>query len=202
LSARAVNAPALPLVTLALLAACMLALVPAVEDALVFDRGRIRAGEPWRFLTGHLVHGEVGLAAVDLVVLGALGAWCERRSRALLVAIVLAGATLASCALYGLTSFERYVGSSALGSALFAGLALDLAWSGRGARRALGLGALALFVARCVVEHAAPDLLRIAPIRSGATVAVAAHAAGGLGGALAVTAWRLAPRREPPALAG
>jgi len=166
------------------------------EDAaasLDFQRERL-ASQPWRFLTGHLVHGHA-LALVDLLVLGALGGWWEQRSRMTYGAILVTSGVLASLALVLFTSYRSYSGSSALSAGLFAAAALELVLAGRGGLRWLGAAALALFVAKCALEALAPSRAFFAALPGDTEVAASAHAAGGLGGALAVLLRRPLERR-------
>ncbi|NOT29156.1 MAG: hypothetical protein HOP15_01770 [Planctomycetes bacterium] len=176
-----------PVLALALVAACAgLMLFPGAVAALEFVRARVLAGELWRLWSGHLVHATPRLAFVDLCVLALLGAWWERRSRVVFLAILGTSALFASLALLALTSFERYTGSSALGSGLFVATALALALEQRGGLRVLGAVLLALFAAKCVFEASGAQGALFAALPAGTLVAAAAHAAGGAGGALVV----------------
>jgi membrane associated rhomboid family serine protease len=187
----------LPVLTLALVGVSMLLLAaPELAERLAFVRDRL-AREPWRLATGHLVHARA-IAAADLALLTLLGAWWERRSRARLVAILLASAALASLAVAFWTEFERYTGSSALSSGLFVAAALALVREERGALRVAGVLALLLFCAKVALEAAGHGGLFV-DLPDGLRVAASAHAAGGLGGALVVLPrWRgaVAPARR------
>jgi membrane associated rhomboid family serine protease len=180
-----------PLLTLALVGVALLLLAaPELAERLAFERARL-AREPWRFLTGHLVHARA-VAAADLVVLGLLGAWWERRSRPVYAAILLASAGLASLAVACFTGFARYTGSSALSSGLLVAAALVLALEEpyRGTRlRLVGVLALGLFGAKVALEAAGYGSLFV-ELSQGLQVAASAHAAGGAGGALVVLAAR------------
>lgn len=171
-----------PVVTIALVvASAVIELLPALASALRFERDALLAGEPWRFFTGHLVHGSSRLALLDLAMLSALGAWWELRSRAAFVAIVIASASFASAAVLAWTDLSVYVGSSALSSGLFVAAALELGIERGGVRRvACGL-ALALFAIKCVVE--ARGYSWFASLPNGMSVCAQAHALGGAGGA-------------------
>mgnify|MGYP001202686776 CR=1 FL=1 len=185
-----------PVFALALVAVgAALAFTPRASAALEFVRARLLAGELWRLLTGHLVHASPGLAWTDLVVLLFLGAWWERRSRAALGWILLASALGASVALLACTSFERYTGSSALGSGLFVAAALVLVLERRAALRLAGGLALALFAAKCALEASGMGV-HFVSLPAGSEVAASAHAAGGAGGALvALVRCARSPRR-------
>lgn len=181
-----------PILTLALVGAALaLELLPAAAERLRFERAALGQGELWRFLTGHLVHGARGLAALDLLVLGALGAWWELRSRAVLAEVLLVSATLSSATLLLWTSFESYVGSSALSSGLFAAAALALALEGRGPERGVGAVALGLFGLKLALELLGFHPGGFVALPPSTTVAGSAHLSGGLGGALVVVGRRL-----------
>jgi membrane associated rhomboid family serine protease len=185
-----------PLLALALVAAgAWLAAAPGLAAPLRYERALL-AGEPWRFLTGHLVHDSIRLALVDLAVLGALGAWWELRSRAAFAWILLASAVLASSAVLAFTSFASYVGSSGLSSGLFVAAALELSLEARGGRRFLWGLALVLFAAKCALEALAPSAALFVALPSWTSVAVSAHVAGGIGGALVVLARRESRRLD------
>lgn len=183
-----------PLVTLALVAAgALLACRPELARPLAFERAALRA-EPWRALTGQLVHGSAQHAALDLVVLALLGTWWERRSRAAYLALLAASAAGVAAALVFFSTLERYTGSSGIVAGLFVGAALELVLAGRGAGRGLGAAALVLFAAKCALEARAGTPV-FAALPPGTEVAVAAHVGGALGGALSAAAVVLLGRR-------
>lgn len=185
-----------PLLALALVALGVgLLRSPAAAAALEFERADVRSGELWRLWTGHLVHATPRLALLDLGVLALLGAWWERRSRAALAWILLASALGGSLALLAFSSFERYTGSSALGSGLFVAAALELALGERGVRSKAGWLALALFAAKCALEGMGGPSALFVTLPAGTSVAASAHLGGGMGGALVVLARRRHARR-------
>jgi membrane associated rhomboid family serine protease len=185
-----VSARRIPFLTGALVVAALyLLLDPQAAARLSFERALL-ASEPWRAVTGHLVHRHGALAAVDLAVLAGLGDFWELRSRRLYVRILLASAGLASLALLALSDFSRYVGSSALSSGLFVAAALEFARATRPALRRVAWCALALFAAKCALEALGEDALSLVSLPEGTRVAACAHWAGGIGGALAFLAWR------------
>lgn len=182
----------LPIATLYLVAAgVVLELAPAAAARFIWERGAIAAGEWWRLLSGHLVHGSRALAGTDLSTLLVLSAWWELRSRARLAAILLASALCASAALWLSTDYARYVGSSALSSGLAAAAALDGLRSGRRGLALGGAAALALLAGKWLLELGGSLPTSLVVLPPGTRVAGAAHACGGLGGLLA--AW---PRRS------
>jgi len=191
----------LPLLALALVASSgALLCAPGLAEALSFERERL-AREPWRLLSGHLVH-DPALATVDLTVLLVLGAWWELRSRARFAWILLVSAGFASLALVVCTSFARYTGSSALGSGLLLAAALSLALEPEGRARWLGWLLVAAFAAKCALELSGAGALFV-DLPEGMHLAAAAHAAGGLGGGLVALAGRrvqgagVRPERQP-----
>jgi len=181
----------LPIATLYLVAAgVVLELAPAAQARLGWERGAIAAGEWWRLLTGHLVHGSPALAGTDLLTLLVLSAWWELRARSRWAAILCASALCSSAVLWLATDFARYVGSSALSSGLAAAAALEgVRAQGRGARL-LGAGALGLLALKWLLDLGGVVPTGVVPLPPGTFVAGAAHAAGGLAGLAA--AW---PRR-------
>jgi membrane associated rhomboid family serine protease len=180
----AMRAMGLPWLTLTLLGAALaLLFAPDLAAQLRFERAPLLAGEWWRALSGHLVHGHPALAAADLCVLAALGTWWESRSRKAYVAILLGSACLSSLALIFLSPFESYVGASALGCGLLVGLLVEWLRAAHGGRRALPTAALLAFATKCAFESlgdCGPGLVSLPP---GTRVAACAHAAGGLAGA-------------------
>lgn len=179
------NAGRLPLVTLSLVAAALAVdALPWLSDGLVLERARVLDGQLWRLLTGHLVHGLPRLAALDLIALGLLGAWVERRDRRGLPVVLLSSALVASVATLLLGPHERIVGSSALACGLFAAAAVLARREGR-AVLALGLGAV--LVAKLGLEATGLWSGGLGTLPANLQPDLAAHAGGALGGALA--AW-------------
>lgn len=180
----------LPWCTL-LFVACAVAveLSPRGTHALGFERASIARGEVWRLLSGHLVHGEPRLALLDLATLALFGAWVERASRPLFGAVLAMSAVISSLAVYGLTDYARYVGSSALVSGLLVAtvmLLLDGARrrsSGRArVARFAALALLGLFVGKVVLELFGAWPAALGGLPSGYEPVAVAHAGGALGG--------------------
>jgi rhomboid family GlyGly-CTERM serine protease len=144
----------IPLITGGLvLAGIALLLRPRWAEPLAFDRAAIESGELWRLLTGHLVHVDLRLALFDLVAVAAFGAWVERKSRALVIVVVLTSALAASFGVLVATDHARYVGSSALASGLLtAGAVQVLRVSGDPRRRVLAGLLLAGFATKLALE--------------------------------------------------
>jgi len=177
-----------PWVTLGLVAASSLAaLLPGAEGILEYDRAAVGAGEPWRLLTGQLVHWTPRMAVADLVVLLAAGAWLESRSRRLALATLLMGALLVGLGLHGFApGLSHYRGSSGMASALFVAVALKMAadpshrWV-----RATALATLGLFGAKLLWEMETGRALAAGALLPGVVVTPWAHLMGGLAGFLA-----------------
>jgi rhomboid family GlyGly-CTERM serine protease len=98
---------------------------PAAQDALVYDRTAVQAGEVWRLWTAHVVHFGASHLWWNLVIFVAAGLWLERvapwRLRVLLaLGPLVIGATL----LAGDAALARYAGLSGLGAGVVALLAL------------------------------------------------------------------------------
>lgn len=169
-------------------AAVALLFIPDLASRLRFERGPLAAGEYWRLFSGHLVHGQGPLAAVDLIVLAALGTWWELRARTVYAWILGTSAALASTALLAFSSFSSYVGSSALSSGLFVAALLELSRSSGPSRRWIAVAGLAAFAGKCTLESIGHDLLGLAPLAPGTRIAAAAHWAGGTAGAIVMLA--------------
>jgi rhomboid family GlyGly-CTERM serine protease len=177
----------LPVVTLVLLLfALLLQLAPLLAGSLSFEREAIERGEVWRLLTGHLVHGPPRLALFDLTGLALLGACVERASRRLLVRVLAASAAASSLAVYFLTPYAHYVGSSALVSGLLVALLVHWLRSSRRPARILAWTMLLIYSSKLVLEllGAWPDALTALSAGDGPIyeTAAMAHAAGALAG--------------------
>lgn len=169
---------------------------PLLSRGLDFERAAIANGELWRVFTGHLVHRVPGLALLDLFVLAVLGAWIERRSRRVLVSVLIASALAASCAVLLVTSYERYLGSSALGCGL---LAAACVLTFRAGRQRLALAAGLLFAVKLAFEGLGFWPAGLGALPPGSEPALAAHVGGALGGSVAaLVVFRLALRVDEP----
>jgi rhomboid family GlyGly-CTERM serine protease len=156
---------------------------PACTGLLRYERTAVLAGEPWRLLTCHLVHGDFLHLAWNLVGLGLVWLLFAREFSTSGWIVVLLGATVAMAV--GFLLFEPaldwYVGfSGVLHGCMAAGL---VAWLGT-ARDPLTLLISALFVAKLLWEHLVGPL----PFTSASLslpVVYQAHSYGAVGGALA-----------------
>ena len=126
-------------VTLAIsIAALVIATMPALAEALQFDRAAIAAGELWRLATCHLTHWNGEHILWDLLMFAVLGALCEWRSPARMRWCAVAGAAAVSATVIWLfPTVELYRGLSGIDTALFTLLAIALL---RDARREQNVG--------------------------------------------------------------
>ncbi|HET9004469.1 MAG TPA: rhombosortase [Gemmatimonadaceae bacterium] len=134
----------LPLATIALAASAIaVALIPALQRALVLDRDAVAAGELWRIATGSLVHFSTSHLLYDLAVVIVASALLERRGWPV-APIVLASATAIGAAVLLFTpEIARYGGLSGVASSLVALYAVDCL-TVRGAARAAAVLVLVL----------------------------------------------------------
>ncbi|MBV8575244.1 MAG: rhombosortase [Acetobacteraceae bacterium] len=179
---------------LALLAACMLLILPELggdraREWMRYERSAVAAGEWWRLLTAHFIH--LGLEHAVLNGLGLVLMWAlfarDYTARAWLAIL---GASIAAIDL-GLwisdSTVGWYVGSSgALHGVLAAGTLAHLR------RRDLDGWILAVFL---VVKLTYEQLSGALPFTDQAAVVVDAHLYGAVGGLLAALA--LKPRPGP-----
>lgn len=126
---------------------------------LRYDRAAVAAGEVWRWLTCHFVHGAPSFLLLDVGAF--LGLWLaavRTAPRRALAALGGAGVLVPAYVQLGARDLPSYEGLSGLASALFALLAVQLARRGRAAGNraaaAVALGALALFLAKLGLELA------------------------------------------------
>ncbi|HET9227136.1 MAG TPA: rhomboid family intramembrane serine protease, partial [Thermoanaerobaculia bacterium] len=131
-----------PWTTVALVALCSI----LDGEALQYER----FGEPWRLLTGQMVHWTTQMAIFDLGMLLGLGAWLEIRGDRRLAAYALGlGAILTAVAILLSPDLSYYRGSSGVASALFVLAAFRIADS---SNRVLAISAVALFLAKAAFE--------------------------------------------------
>jgi rhomboid family GlyGly-CTERM serine protease len=116
----------IPWRTLAIAAAALVvAAMPGLGPALTLESGAVRAGEPWRLLTGHLVHGSGYHLLWNVLALIVLGLLFERTLGGRLWALLGLSAVGVSCGLLALDpTLPSYVGLSGLLNGFFVGGAL------------------------------------------------------------------------------
>jgi Rhomboid family len=145
-----------------------------------------RSGEPWRLLTGQMVHWTPRMALFDLGMLLGLGAWLEiRGDRRLEAAALGLGAVLTAVAVLVSPDLLVYRGSSGMASALFVLVAFRIADSPDAWTRALAATAVALFLAKAAFESLAGQTLFAGDLPEGVRVVPLVHLLGGLAGASA-----------------
>lgn len=183
---------ALPVLTLVFVAcAVVVELTPALAKSLVFEREAIERGELWRLLSGHVVHGTTRLALFDLAAFALFGAWIERSSRRLFVAVLSASALTSSLVVLFLTEYGRYIGSSALVTGFLVATAVEVLRSSPGrAALVVALTLIAFFAVKVVLESLGSWPALWSGIPPGYQPAVMAHLGGALGGASAAFARR------------
>ncbi len=92
-------------------------------DLLMYDRAGITAGERWRLVTGHLVHGDPGHLAANVLALVILGGVLESFQRLgikTLLLLVMFGLIVIDAVLWlKLPELDRYCGFSGILNTLF-----------------------------------------------------------------------------------
>ncbi len=208
-----------------LLAAAVLGLLvwPGALAVLRWEHAALPNGEPWRWLTAHLVHLNALHALANLAGLALVIEWLGRSVRPQLAwLLALASAlSVSACLAYFSPQISWYAGMSGVVHGLWAGLAL-LEW--RGGRHRLAAFALALLALKLtclpspglVLAGLQPDsqlgvllgaqqAVQGAGLMAAQPVLTQAHGYGVLGGSLAALAilagqylaarWRAAGRR-------
>ena len=179
-----------PLFTLGcLVLAALVAGVPGLADALIYERSAVAAGEWWRFVGGSWVHYSSWHLVANCLGFAIVGGYLERDHRRVLIRIVGGGAVASVIAVHLVEpQTARYGGLSGVVTAAVAFAAADGLRSLPRARPLFVL-ALVLLVLKLVVDVGEPRELVGAP---GVSVSSAAHL-GALLVALLVTA---GPRRS------
>jgi hypothetical protein len=164
-----------PWMTLALVALCAF----ADGAALQYEW----SGEPWRLLTGQMVHWTPRMALFDLGMLLGLGACLEIRGDRRLAAVSLAlGAVLTAVAIHLSPDLLVYRGSSGVASTLFVLAACRIADSSDPRTRALALAAVALFLGKAAFESITGRTLFAGELPDGVRVVPLVHLLGGSAG--------------------
>lgn len=86
--------------------------LPAFEDAAIYERSLVRAGELWRLVTAQLLHGDVVHLALNAMAVFAIGSLLERaigRAALLFVAGLAAAGAMLGCWVAG---YQEVVGIS------------------------------------------------------------------------------------------
>lgn len=146
---------------------------------------RLLGTEPWRLVTGHLVHWSVEHLVWDLAVFVGLGAACEMRSRRRTAwTLALAAPLIAWGAPLWTPGLETYRGLSGLDAALFTLLATRCLRGSAPAARVAGVLALVGFLGKVgwEISTGTPVFVSGLPHDQGVFVVPAAHLLGGLAG--------------------
>lgn len=150
--------------------------------ALRYERAAVLAGEYWRLLTAHLVHGDARHLMLNLAGLGLLAALFPRAygARGWTLIMLASVASIDLGFVFLEPQLEWYVGFSGV---LHGGLAAGaLAWW-RQESRPLALVLTLILVAKLLWEQRWGGL----PLSGGLPVVVDAHLYGAIGGGLAAT---------------
>ena len=184
---------------------------------LAYTAVGVEKGQWWRFWTGHLVHYGSAHLWGDLLAFAVWAALVESESRRVLLATLLCGAPLLSCAFrLACPELGEYRGLSSLDAALvielivLRGLGPRAGAAGQGvgpwltrslgsrALRAVGWVSLGLFALKTGYEYAAGHALLAPDLGRGVRLLPSAHAFGGLLGlALGIIAQHLTPSASP-----
>ena len=162
----------------------------AAGVALQYERAAVTAGEPWRLVSGQLVHWSDAMATADLLLVLLVGAIVECHARRTLLVAMGLGVTASALAVHlAARSVEVYRGSSGVGCALLV-CAAAVVWRRSGG--AVAVVALALLVIKLVAELAGIPLGGTLP--AGVQPVPAVHLAGAVAGLLAAVVFP-GPRR-------
>ena len=165
-------------------AAMVVAWWPQAQDALVWDRNAILAGQAWRWFTGHGVHFSAAHLVADVVALAAAAACIgPGDSRALHRALWLAACLVPAAVLVAEPDIARYGGLSGLAMAAWT-LAAARRCAGTGRDRILGMTLAAGAVAKLVLEGISGSTLW-AGTAGDAVPCISAHLAGAACGVVA-----------------
>lgn len=170
-----VRAPGFPWATAAIVIVAVASFgIPAVSEALVYDRVALLGGQVWRLWTGHAVHVTLAHLFWNLALVGFVGGWLEllapRSTRGFygLAPVVVSGMLLLLE-----PSLGRYAGLSGIGAGLTVLLALRQ-WRSAHESRIIWTAVLALVALKVALEWWTGVPLLAGEIRS----VPLAHAAG------------------------
>ena len=189
LANRIVNAARLPLAAVALMALVMA--FPSIGAAMMFRPGAALFPGGWRMLGCHFVHFGWDHFAWDGAVVLAVGTMLAIRRGELFFCRLFLASLLwcgAGVAVFG-RGYDLYCGSSGIGCALAAALAVDFIRSGGGTLRRASAAVLAGIAGKAVFELASGETLFVPGTEF--EPAAAAHLAGMLAGV-----WHALPLRK------
>ena len=166
-----------PWVTLLFVVTAMLASLR--PEAFEYSRSAVlERGEWWRSLSGQWVHWSARMAWLDLGVVALLGWWSERASPKATRALCGVTVVLVALLVHGWTDVERFRGASGLSVALFAWVALQLAFERRDRSRLIGIAAFLGLLGKVLFEALTGRTLFAGPLPEGVVVLPVAHLAG------------------------
>ena len=182
-----------PAVTLTVVvAAVVVALVPALQRWLVLDRAAVGAGQLWRIATGGLVHFSTSHLLLDVVAVAVPGAMLELSGRRIGGAIALASIAVGVAVLAFDPRLQFYGGLSGVAYALVVLAALEGArW--KGIERAAALAVLALTVVKLWWEMGSGSFLLVEAGHGGFVPVPVSHLAGSIAGAATFLSWHRPP---------
>jgi rhomboid family GlyGly-CTERM serine protease len=152
-----------------------------VADGLVAD-ARIAHGQPWRALTGPLVHATWGHLVRDLALVALAGAGYEAPLRARRALLFAGGIALPAIAVLAAGHAGWYCGLSGLSHALLAAALAHEARTRRGAARGVVLALGAIAAVKPIYELATGGPAFAMSLGAGVVQVPLAHAAGVLVG--------------------
>lgn len=146
-------------VTLSLpLLATLVEWIPGLDASLIYDRDRAFGGEPWRVLTGHLVHATPQLFAYNVGATVALAVACERVLPGIAARAAIGALLAVSMVALPLSpEIAQYDGlsaaASALGAAACVGLVIQAKARGEWLPALLAVGVAIAFLAKLAYER-------------------------------------------------
>lgn len=177
--------------------ATIVELVPGLDAALIYDRARAFGSEPWRILTGHLVHATPQLFAYNVGALVTLAFACERVLPGIAARAAWSAVFAVSLIALPLSpEIAQYDGlsaaASALGAAACVGLVLRARQRGERLPAWLAIGVAIAFLAKLAHERfVGTAVFAGTDTRPWAE----AHLVGALLGGLAAARTKLPPRQ-------
>lgn len=152
--------------------------VPALEEALVYDRAAILSGQVWRLLTGNWVHFSASHLAYDVLAFGLAGFIIEGQGKHGLGLVCLVSAATIGIGLLVLEpEMQRYGGLSGVASAAIAYLALG-GLGEKGRWRWMCWSVLVLLSGKIALETATGRAMFVAPANDNVAAVPLSHTLG------------------------
>jgi rhomboid family GlyGly-CTERM serine protease len=177
-------------------AAVAVAIMPALREALLYDRAQIATGQWWRLWSGHLAHHGARHLFWNLAVFIPSAIWLERLwPRTARSFLAISPLFISACLLGFEPTLKIYAGLSGVTVGVLALLALLQLRNNAGEPRWFWAAILALIAIKIGVEFLRPATAFFAGLPPGVRNVPWAHLAGALGASLfALPAFR---RRQP-----